>query len=149
MKLNNFNLISYNENDNIVSFILSEVTFNQCFELDKEDLVIYSNDEEYKRYKGYTILSVGYANENKKNIVVTFMKEIEESSKEVIEAIEQNLSSVYSFAEAAQIQANENTLAIAELGVTTTQASSEQMLGMAEVGTMLSDIIARLEKAGI
>lgn len=89
MKLNTFDLVSYSEGFNEVTFVLDNITMTNALTLDGQTLTIYDGDNPVKVFIGYSISSVGTQDNF---ISVKAIRKINDSVESAIMGIEQNIS---------------------------------------------------------
>lgn len=89
MKLNTFDLVSYSEGFNEVTFVLDNITMTNALTLDNQTLTIYDGDNPVKVFIGYSVSSVGTQDNF---ISVKAIRKINDSVESAIMGIEQNIS---------------------------------------------------------
>lgn len=89
MKLNTFDLVSYSEGFNEVTFVLDNITMTNALTLDGQTLTIYDGDNPVKVFIGYSVSSVGTQDNF---ISVKAIRKINDSVESAIMGIEQNIS---------------------------------------------------------
>lgn len=89
MKLNTFDLVSYSEGFNEVTFVLDNITMTNALTLDGQTLTIYDGDNPVKVFIGYSVSSVGTQDNF---ISVKAIRKINDSVESAITGIERNIS---------------------------------------------------------
>lgn len=89
MKLNGFDLVSFVDNVNKVSFVLRGSVFTEAAALDGQTFTVTNdNDEQLKVFAGYTIMSVALDNGN---TIIRCMRQLNDSSGEAIAGLDANV----------------------------------------------------------
>lgn len=135
MKLNGIDLVSYSDLRNETSFILANTTLSAALMLDGQALVITSNDEEYRRYEGYKVASVGFVKEDSTDIELRVIKKLDDSTEAAINALETNFATLQTQTQAAQSTANQAITA----GNENASSIAETNQGVGELGVMVSE----------
>lgn len=92
MKLNNFDLVSFSENNNEATFIIENATIEEVINIDCSELkVTAANDELYRVYGGFHLMSVGWTDPTMKQISLHVAKKMDDTTAEAIEALESNI----------------------------------------------------------
>lgn len=103
MKLNGLDLSSFAEQANEVAFVFPPtVTPAQVIALDGQTLTITSNDEDYRTYGGYSLMSAGWASQEKDATTGRFFRALSDQTDAAITALDENVAAAQSAAEDAQ-----------------------------------------------
>lgn len=103
MKLNNFDLESYAERTNEVTFIMpSTVGLDDVMALDGEALTITSNGSEYRKFEGYSLMSAGYTDQSAEHVSARFYRKLSDQTAAAITQFDANVATVQEAAESAQ-----------------------------------------------
>lgn len=146
MKLNGIDLVSYSDLRNETSFILSNTTLSAALMLDGQTLIITAaNDQEYRRYEGYKVASVGFINEDSTNIELRVIKKLNDSTEAAINALETNFNTLQTQTQAAQNTANQAVTASTE----NTSMIAETNQGVGELGVMVAENQEAIGELGV
>lgn len=146
MKLNGIDLVSYSDLRNETSFILSNTTLSAALMLDDQTLIITAaNDQEYRRYDGYKVASVGFVNEDSTNIELRVIKKLNDSTEAAINALETNFNTLQTQTQAAQSTANQAVTASAENASIIAEANQ----GIGELGVIVAETQEAIGELGV
>lgn len=146
MKLNGIDLVSYSDLRNETSFILSNTTLSAALMLDDQTLIITAaNDQEYRRYEGYKVASVGFVNEDSTNIELRVIKKLNDSTEAAINALETNFNTLQTQTQAAQSTANQAVTASAENASIIAEANQ----GIGELGVIVAETQEAIGELGV
>lgn len=146
MKLNGIDLVSYSDLRNETSFILSNTTLSAALMLDGQTLIITAaDDQEYRRYEGYKVASVGFVNEDSTNIELRVIKKLNDSTEAAINALETNFSTLQT-----QVQYAQNTANQAVESSTANESSiAETNQGIGELGVIVAENQEAIGELGV
>lgn len=104
MKLNDFDLESYAERENEVTFVLpGTVGLDDVMALDGEALTITtSNGSEYRKFEGYSLMSAGYTDQSAEHVSARFYRKLSDQTSAAITQLDANVATVQATAESAQ-----------------------------------------------
>ena len=103
MKLNDFDLESYAERENEVTFVLpGTVGLDDVMALDGEALTITSNGSEYRKFEGYSLMSAGYTDQSAEHVSARFYRKLSDQTEAAISQLDENVATVQAAAESAQ-----------------------------------------------
>lgn len=146
MKLNGIDLVSYSDLRNETSFILSNTTLSAALMLDDQTLIITAaNDQEYRRYEGYKVASVGFVNEDSTNIELRVIKKLNDSTEAAINALETNFNTLQTQTQAAQSTANQAVTASTENASIIAEANQ----GIGELGVIVAETQEAIGELGV
>lgn len=146
MKLNGIDLVSYSDLRNETSFILSNTTLSAALMLDGQTLIITAaNDQEYRRYEGYKVASVGFVNEDSTNIELRVIKKLNDSTEAAINALETNFNTLQTQTQAAQSTANQAITTSAENASIIAEANQ----GIGELGVIVAETQEAIGELGV
>lgn len=146
MKLNGIDLVSYSDLHNETSFILANTTLSAALMLDNQTLIVTAaNDQEYRRYEGYKVASVGFVNEDSMNIELRVIKKLNDSTEAAINALETNFNTLQTQTQAAQSTANQAVTASAENASIIAEANQ----GIGELGVIVAETQEAIGELGV
>lgn len=146
MKLNGIDLVSYSDLRNETSFILSNTTLSAALMLDDQTLIITAaNDQEYRRYEGYKVASVGFVDEDSTNIELRVIKKLNDSTEAAINALETNFNTLQTQTQAAQSTANQAVTASTENASIIAEANQ----GIGELGVIVAETQEAIGELGV
>lgn len=111
MKLNEIELVNYDEQANEVVFVL-DGTIPESAALDGETLTITEGEETIKVFAGYNVMSVGIEG---KYVVARFRRALDDSTEAAINALDENVRNMEAGSVDQQTQIDEMAGAIEEL----------------------------------
>lgn len=95
MQLNSLELTSYSEVRNEVSFAFpGTVSPSSVMALDGQTLTITSQDKDYKTFAGYSLMSVGYADQSKQSVRARFFRALTPETDKAITGLDANVTAL-------------------------------------------------------
>lgn len=143
MKLNDFDLESYAERENEVTFVMpGTVGLDDVMALDGEALTITSNGSEYRKYEGYSLMSAGYTDQSAEHVSARFYRKLSDQTESAINQLDANVATVQEAAESAQqtAQAAMETAQEAGTSPAVKAASALYVNATAITNSQLSDV---------
>lgn len=144
MKLNDFDLESYAERENEVTFVLpGTVGLDDVMALDGEALTITtSNGSEYRKFEGYSLMSAGYTDQSAEHVSARFYRKLSDQTESAINQLDANVATVQEAAESAQqtAQAAMETAQEAGTSPAVKAASALYVNATALTNSQLSDV---------
>ena len=108
MKLNDFDLESYAERENEVTFVMpGTVGLDDVMALDGEALTITNNGSEYRKYEGYSLMSAGYTDQSAEHVSARFYRKLSDQTEAAISQLDANVATAQQTAESAMQAAQE------------------------------------------
>lgn len=134
MKLNDFDLESYAERENEVTFVLpGTVDLDDVTALDGEALTITtSNGSEYRKFEGYSLMSVGYTDQSAEHVSARFYRKLSDQTSAAITQLDANVATVQDAVESAK-QTAENAMQAAQEAGTDAQVKTIAKLTAASI----------------
>ena len=148
MKLNDFDLESYAERENEVTFVLpGTVGLDDVMALDGEALTITSNGSEYRKYEGYSLMSAGYTDQSAEHVSARFFRKLSDQTEAAISQLDANVATAQEAAEFAQqtAQAAMETAQEAGTDPSVKAASVMYVNAIALTNTQLTDVRELIE----
>ena len=149
MKLNDFDLESYAERENEVTFVLpGMVDLDDVTALDGEALTITtSNGSEYRKFEGYSLMSVGYTDQSAEHVSARFYRKLSDQTSAAITQLDANVATIQATAESAQQTAQTAIETAQEAGTSPAvkAASAMYVNATALTNTQLSDVRELIE----
>ena len=149
MKLNDFDLESYAERENEVTFVLpGTVGLDDVMALDGEALTITtSNGSEYRKFEGYSLMSAGYTDQSAEHVSARFYRKLSDQTSAAITQLDANVATVQATAESAQKTAQSAMETAQEAGTSPSvkAASAMYVNATALTNTQLSDVRELIE----
>ena len=143
MKLNDFDLESYAERENEVTFVMpGTVGLDDVMALDGEALTITSNGSEYRKYERYSLMSAGYTDQSAEHVSARFYRKLSDQTESAINQLDANVATVQEAAESAQqtAQAAMETAQEAGTSPAVKAASALYVNATAITNSQLSDV---------
>lgn len=148
MKLNDFDLESYAERENEVTFVMpGTVGLDDVMALDGEALTITSDGSEYRKYEGYSLMSAGYTDQSAEHVSARFFRKLSDQTEAAIAQLDANVATVQAAAESAQQTAQDAMETAQEAGTdpSVKAASAMYVNAIALTNTQLSDVRELIE----
>lgn len=144
MKLNDFDLESYAERENEVTFVLpGTVGLDDVMALDGEALTITtSNGSEYRKFEGYSLMSAGYTDQSAEHVSARFYRKLSDQTSAAITQLDANVATVQATAESAQKTAQSAMETAQEAGTSPSVKAAGAMYvnATALTNTQLADV---------
>lgn len=144
MLLNGIELIGYSERDDHLSFVL-DCTMEDALALDKQALIITNNGEEYKRFEGYSVISVGI---NDVYVEMECIRKLDDATAGAIKTLESNVKKIEKNVESSAEKIKNIELSASGFDKRITQVKTNVDAASKDIETLKDEATSTTERIG-